>query len=217
MGSGGVLLTKEKRDDGGSVPESHQPERRSSRTASTRLLAEGALTVGASSSSGGSAPRPGSTRPARASRSLRPLGSTDVATGAFAKNPITSKHIPIWIANYVLASYGTGAVFACPAHDERDFSFATKFGLPIIEVVSGGTISEAAYTGDGPHVNSGFLDGLETDDAKRRMIEWLETEGRGEGTVEDPLVEHADVQALGGQSALRARLERDQEILVEIA
>ncbi|HEV7556609.1 MAG TPA: leucine--tRNA ligase, partial [Kofleriaceae bacterium] len=108
---------------------------------------------------------------------------TGVATGAFAVNPVNGKHIPIWISDYVLASYGTGAVFACPAGDERDYAFATKFGLPIIEVVKGGNIAEAPFTGDGPHVNSGFLDGLHNEDAKAKVIAWLVERGLGEATI----------------------------------
>ena len=108
---------------------------------------------------------------------------TGVATGAFAKNPVTGKQIPIWIADYVLASYGTGAVFACPAHDERDHAFATKFGLPIIEVVRGGDVQTAAFTGDGPHVNSEFLDGLNIDDAKTKVIAWLAERSLGEQSI----------------------------------
>ena len=108
---------------------------------------------------------------------------TGVATGAFAVNPVNGKHIPIWISDYVLASYGTGAVFACPAGDERDYAFAKKFGLPIIEVVKGGNIDEAPFTGDGPHVSSGFLDGLYNDDAKAKVIAWLVERGLGEGTI----------------------------------
>ena len=111
---------------------------------------------------------------------------TGVATGAFAVNPVNGKHIPIWIADYVLASYGTGAVFACPAGDERDHAFALKFGLPIVEVVRGpdGTdVQAAAYTGDGPHVNSEFLDGLHNDAAKTKVIAWLAERGLGEASV----------------------------------
>ena len=109
---------------------------------------------------------------------------TGVFTGAFAVNPVNGKHIPIWIADYVLASYGTGAVFACPAHDERDHAFATKFGLPIIEVVKGGAdVQVAAYTGDGPHVNSEFLDGLRIEEAKEKVIAWLTERKLGEGTI----------------------------------
>jgi len=112
---------------------------------------------------------------------------TGVPTGAFAKNPVNGKHIPIWIADYVLASYGTGAVFACPAHDERDHAFATKFGLPIIEVVRGpaGTpdVQQAAYLGDGEHVNSEFLDGLNNEDAKTKVIAWLSERDLGEASI----------------------------------
>jgi len=108
---------------------------------------------------------------------------TGVFTGAYAVNPINGERVPIWIADYVLANYGTGAVFACPAHDERDHAFARKFGLPIIEVVAGGNVQEAAYTGDGPHINSGFLDALDNAAAKRAAIEMLRTGNHGEGTV----------------------------------
>src|SRR4051812_4935771 len=111
---------------------------------------------------------------------------TGVATGAMAVNPVNGKLIPIWIADYVLASYGTGAVFACPAGDERDHAFARKFGLPIIEVVAGppGTDVQAqAYTGDGPHVNSDFLDGLTNEPAKAKVIAWLEQRGLGPRSV----------------------------------
>src|SRR5690606_2304785 len=108
---------------------------------------------------------------------------TGVDTGAFAINPVTGKRIPIWVADYVLASYGTGAVFACPAHDERDYAFAKTFDLPIVEVVKGGDISREAYTGDGPHVNSEFLDGLNNEDAKAKVIAWLEERELGEKSV----------------------------------
>jgi leucyl-tRNA synthetase len=110
---------------------------------------------------------------------------TGAPTGAFAIHPITGERIPVWIADYVLASYGTGAVFACPAHDERDHAFASTFGLPIVEVVQGGAdVQAAAYTGDGPHVNSEFLDGKNIEDAKLAIIEWLETNDAGRGTVQ---------------------------------
>jgi leucyl-tRNA synthetase len=108
---------------------------------------------------------------------------TGVPTGAFAVNPVNGKHIPIWVADYVLASYGTGAVFACPAHDERDHAFAVKFGLPIIEVVTGGDVANEAYTGDGPHVNSEFLDGLDTEAAKAKVIAWLENKQLGAKSI----------------------------------
>ncbi len=112
---------------------------------------------------------------------------TGVPTGAFAVNPVNGKHIPIWIADYVLASYGTGAVFACPAHDERDHAFATKFGLPIIEVVKGGPndkgVQVEAYLGDGPHVNSEFLDGLDVAAAKAKVIAFLEGKQLGSQSI----------------------------------
>jgi leucyl-tRNA synthetase len=108
---------------------------------------------------------------------------TGVATGAFAVNPVNGAHIPIWIADYVLASYGTGAVFACPAHDERDWAFAKKFELPIVEVVSGGDVDVAAFTGDGKHVRSEFLDGLDNLHAITKVIEWLEEQKLGERAI----------------------------------
>jgi leucyl-tRNA synthetase len=108
---------------------------------------------------------------------------TGVATGAFAINPVNGKQIPIWIADYVLATYGTGAVFACPAHDERDWGFATKFGLPIVEVVKGGNVAEAPYLGDGPHVSSEFLDGLDIAAAKAKVIAWLVERDLGEESI----------------------------------
>ena len=105
---------------------------------------------------------------------------TGVFTGAYALNPVNGARIPVWIADYVLASYGTGAVFACPAHDERDWAFARTFKLPVIEVVEGGDVTREAYSGDGVHVNSGFLDGLNVADAKEKVIEYLE--GRQQGS-----------------------------------
>lgn len=106
-----------------------------------------------------------------------------VFTGAYAINPVNGEKVPIWIADYVLASYGTGAIMAVPGHDERDWEFATQYDLPIVEVVSGGDLSKGAYTGDGVHVNSGFIDGLNNETAISRMIEWLEAEGKGKGKV----------------------------------
>ena len=107
---------------------------------------------------------------------------TGVATGAFAVNPVNGEPIPIWIADYVLAGYGTGAIMAVPGHDERDFEFATAFGLPIRKVVdvAGHDLPSA---GEGVSVDSGFITGLPTAQAKRKMIEWLETEAHGQGTI----------------------------------
>ena len=104
---------------------------------------------------------------------------TGVFTGSYAINPVNGKKIPIWISDYVLVTYGTGAIMAVPAHDERDYSFAKKFGIDIIPVISGGDISTSAYTGDGMHINSGFLDGLNKEDAINKMISYLESENLG--------------------------------------
>jgi leucyl-tRNA synthetase len=149
---------------------------------------------------------------------------TGAFTGAYAVNPVDGRLVPVWIADYVLATYGTGAVFACPAHDERDWAFAKNFGLPIVEVVEGGNVQEAAYTGDGPHVNSDFLNGMDVAAAKKAIAAWLEARGHGQGTVQYklrdwlfsrqrywgepfPLIEMADgsIEALP-ESALPVRL-----------
>ncbi|MCB9637524.1 MAG: leucine--tRNA ligase [Myxococcales bacterium] len=108
---------------------------------------------------------------------------TGVWTGAHAINPVNGQPVPVYIADYVLIHYGTGAIMAVPGHDPRDWEFAKKYNLPIVEVVQGGDISKEAYDGDGPHVNSEMLDGLLIDDAKRRIIDWIEAEGLGTGTV----------------------------------
>ena len=108
---------------------------------------------------------------------------TGVFTGSYAINPVNGKEIPIWISDYVLASYGTGAIMAVPAHDERDWEFATKFGIEIIPVIDGGDICKEAYIGDGLHINSGFLDGLNKEDAIQKMIAWLEEKGVGHKKV----------------------------------
>lgn len=108
---------------------------------------------------------------------------TGVFTGSYAVNPVNGQKIPIWIADYVLATYGTGAIMAVPAHDERDYEFAKKFNLKITEVIKGGDVSQGAFSGDGVNVNSGFLDGLETSAAKKKMIDWLEKEKVGQKTV----------------------------------
>lgn len=99
---------------------------------------------------------------------------TGVFTGAYAINPVNGKEMPIWIADYVLSTYGTGAIMAVPAHDERDYEFAKAFDLEIIPVLEGGDIEKEAYTEDGAHINSGFLDGLAKDAAIEKMITWLE-------------------------------------------
>ncbi|HLR62706.1 MAG TPA: leucine--tRNA ligase [Lentibacillus sp.] len=108
---------------------------------------------------------------------------TGAFTGAYAINPANNEKMPIWIADYVLMSYGSGAIMAVPGHDQRDYEFAQKFELPITEVVAGGDLSKEAYVDDGEHVNSGFLNGLKTDEAIAKMIEWLEESGKGSGKV----------------------------------
>lgn len=99
---------------------------------------------------------------------------TGCFTGAYAINPVNGKEIPIWISDYVLASYGTGAIMAVPAHDERDYEFAKKFGIEIIPVLEGGDITKEAFVGDGIHINSDFLNGLGKEEAIDKMISWLE-------------------------------------------
>ncbi|MBD7962695.1 leucine--tRNA ligase [Fictibacillus norfolkensis] len=106
-----------------------------------------------------------------------------VFTGGYAIHPVTGAKLPIWIADYVLASYGTGAIMAVPAHDERDHEFAVKFELPISEVVAGGNVAEEAYTGDGEHVNSDFLNGMQKEQAIATMNDWLSENGKGEKKI----------------------------------
>jgi leucyl-tRNA synthetase len=108
---------------------------------------------------------------------------TGVFTGAYAINPVNNKEIPIWISDYVLATYGTGAIMAVPAHDDRDYEFAKKFNIPIIQVLDGDSIEEHAYTKDGVHINSEFLDGLNKEDAINKMIDWLEENNCGKKQV----------------------------------
>ncbi|GAB5673444.1 leucine--tRNA ligase [Staphylococcus aureus] len=106
-----------------------------------------------------------------------------VFTGAYATNPLSGEKVQIWIADYVLSTYGTGAIMAVPAHDDRDYEFAKKFDLPIIEVIEGGNVEEAAYTSEGKHINSGELDGLENEAAITKAIQLLEQKGAGEKKV----------------------------------
>lgn len=109
---------------------------------------------------------------------------TGVATGGTATNPVNGQEIPVWIADYVMMSYGTGAIMAVPAHDERDFAFAQTFGLPVIEVVQAPEENEeACFSGEGIAINSGFLDGLSTPAAKEKIIAWLEEKGLGQRKV----------------------------------
>ena len=110
---------------------------------------------------------------------------TGVATGAFATNPVNGKKMPVWIADYVMMGYGSGAIMAVPAHDERDFEFAVKFDLPIVQVVQPtGDQDWQGYTDPGTAINSGFLDGLKTKDAKKRVIQWLGENGKGEKKIQ---------------------------------
>lgn len=106
-------------------------------------------------------------------------------SGLNAINPVTGQPIPIWISDYVLMGYGTGAIMAVPGHDTRDYDFATKFGLPIVEVVAGGDLSQAAFTDieQGTMVNSGFLNGLSVQQAKQTIIDWLQEKGVGERKI----------------------------------
>jgi len=109
---------------------------------------------------------------------------TGVFLGAYATNPANSERIPVFIADYVLAGYGTGAIMAVPGHDQRDWEFATEFGLPIVEVIAGGNVSREAYTGDGPAVNSDYLNGLDVEAAKEAITRRLEADGLGRARVE---------------------------------
>ncbi|MFD8101830.1 leucine--tRNA ligase [Nocardia fluminea] len=109
---------------------------------------------------------------------------TGVFLGSYATNPADGSQVPIFIADYVLSGYGTGAIMAVPGHDSRDWDFATALKLPIIEVIDGGNVAEAVHSGEGKLVNSGFLNGLSVDEAKATMIGHLEAEGHGTGTVQ---------------------------------
>lgn len=108
---------------------------------------------------------------------------TGVFTGAYAINPVNGEKVPVWISDYILISYGTGAIMAVPAHDQRDWEFATNFNLPIIEVLKGGNVTTEAFTGDGTHINSEFLDGMGKEEAISFMISWLEERKAGKKTI----------------------------------
>ena len=108
---------------------------------------------------------------------------TGVFTGSYAINPVNNKELPIWISDYVLVTYGTGAIMAVPAHDERDYAFAKKFNLDIIPVIEGGNIEKEAYIGDGVHINSEFLNGLNKEEALNEMNNWLKTNHLGEKKI----------------------------------
>ncbi|MFC7674186.1 leucine--tRNA ligase [Mycolicibacterium sp. GCM10028919] len=109
---------------------------------------------------------------------------TGVFLGAYATNPVNGERVPVFIADYVLAGYGTGAIMAVPGHDQRDWEFASQFGLPIVQVISGGSVEESAYNGDGTLINSGDLDGLSIASAKEAVINRLEADGHGRARVE---------------------------------
>ncbi len=141
---------------------------------------------------------------------------TGVFTGAYAINPVNNKKIPIWISDYVLASYGTGAIMAVPAHDERDYEFAKKFNIDIIPVIEGGDISKEAYTGDGLHINSEFLNGLNKEDAINKMIEWLEKNKLGSKHINYRLREWIFArQRYWGEPIPIIHLENGKDILDE--
>lgn len=108
---------------------------------------------------------------------------TGVFTGSYVVNPVSGEKLPIWIADYVLNSYGTGAVMVVPAHDERDHEFAQKFDLPIVQVIEGGDVQKEAYIGDGVHINSDFLNGMDKEEAIDAINNWLEENGVGEKKV----------------------------------
>lgn len=108
---------------------------------------------------------------------------TGVFTGGYVLHPVSGAKVPVWIADYVLMTYGTGGIMAVPGHDDRDYEFAKKFDLPIVQVVEGGDIQEAAFTEEGVTINSDFLNGMKTVEAKKKMIEWLEKKKVGQGVV----------------------------------
>lgn len=140
---------------------------------------------------------------------------TGAFTGAYAINPANGNKIPVYISDYVLTSYGTGAIMAVPAHDERDYDFAKKFNLPIIPVLAGGDISKEAYTADGLHINSDFLDGLNKQDAIDKMIGWLEEKGCGEKAVSYKLREWIFArQRYWGEPLPVIHLENGKDVLL---
>lgn len=140
---------------------------------------------------------------------------TGAFTGAYAVNPANGSKIPVYISDYVLTSYGTGAIMAVPAHDVRDYEFAKKFNLPIIPVLAGGDIEKEAFTEDGLHINSGFLDGLNKQDAIDKMIGWLEEKGCGEKAVSYKLREWIFArQRYWGEPLPVIHLENGKDVLL---
>ena len=141
---------------------------------------------------------------------------TGVFTGAYAINPVNEDKIPIWISDYVLMSYGTGAIMAVPAHDERDYEFAKKFNLEIIPVIEGGNIELEAYTGDGIHINSEFLNGLNKEDAINKIISYLEEKGQGMKKINYRLREWIFArQRYWGEPVPIIHLENGEDVVLE--
>ena len=140
---------------------------------------------------------------------------TGAFTGAYAINPVNGNKLPIYISDYVLTTYGTGAIMAVPAHDERDYAFAKKFKLPIVEVLAGGDIEKEAYTADGVHVNSGFLDGLNKQEAIDKMIDWLVKNGCGKKAISYKLREWIFArQRYWGEPIPVVHLENGKDVLL---
>lgn len=140
---------------------------------------------------------------------------TGAFTGAYAINPVNGDKLPIFISDYVLTSYGTGAIMAVPAHDERDYEFAKKFNLKIIPVLEGGNIEKEAFTGDGTHINSGFLDGLNKKDAMEKMLSWLVENGCGEKAISYKLREWIFArQRYWGEPLPVVHLENGEDVLL---
>ena len=141
---------------------------------------------------------------------------TGVFTGAYAINPVNDDRIPIWISDYVLMSYGTGAIMAVPAHDERDYEFAKKFNLEIIPVIEGGDIEVEAYTGDGIHINSEFLNGLNKEDSINKIISYLEEKGQGKKKINYRLREWIFArQRYWGEPVPIVHLENGEDVVLE--
>jgi len=140
---------------------------------------------------------------------------TGAFTGAYAINPVNGNKLPIYISDYVLTTYGTGAIMAVPAHDERDWDFAKKFNLPIIAVLEGGDVEKAAYTADGLHINSGFLNGSDKKDAIAKMLAWLEEKGCGRKAVSYKLREWIFArQRYWGEPLPVVHLENGKDVLL---
>ena len=140
---------------------------------------------------------------------------TGAFTGAYAINPVNGNKIPVFISDYVLTSYGTGAIMAVPAHDTRDWEFAKKFNLPIIPVLEGGDVEKEAYTADGVHINSGFINGMNKQDAINTMADWLKEHGCGEKAVTYKLREWIFArQRYWGEPLPVVHLENGEDILL---